>query len=114
MNVSISGSPVFSNKAIGRSAYQILKLTDIEGYDTTKSAEFNDESFVGKMTTSIIGGEFSTDPTKYVADNYTVKRAGDNSEDSPYKYTVVAKSSLDAGVYMSGMSVLQLPYYIDG
>ena len=70
MKVSISGNAVLKTSATSRGAYQVLKLTDIEGYNTKKSAGFNKEALVGKVTTSITGGTFSSAPTSYLAEGY--------------------------------------------
>ena len=70
MNVSISGSAELNTKASVRNAYDVLSLKDI-GVDNPKEG-FNNNDYVGKVSTSIIGGMFSKDPSKYVTNGYTV------------------------------------------
>ena len=70
MNVSISGSAELNTKESVRNAYDVLSLKDI-GVDNPKEG-FNNNDYVGKVSTSIIGGMFSKDPSKYVTNGYTV------------------------------------------
>lgn len=64
-NITISGNAKFSTNASDRSAYQVLSLTDLGVKNP--AAGYNQESFVGKVSSSITGGYFSTDPTAYLA-----------------------------------------------
>ena len=52
---------------------------------------------VGENEISITGGKFNIDPSVYVASGYIVKRDGT----SAYTYTVLVKSNLTSGIYMS-------------
>lgn len=57
----------------------------------------------------LVGGTFSSDPSDYVAANTIVRRNGS----SAYTYTVLAKSDLKSGVYLTDPSgALASRYYI--
>ena len=69
MDVSISGSAKLSAKSSSRAAYQVVGFSEIgvepaEGYGIAEN--------VGKVASSITGGTFSSDPSKYVAAGYVV------------------------------------------
>lgn len=85
--VDISNNAKFSTNASDRSAYQVLSLTDL-GVENP-AAGYNQESFVGKVSSSITGGYFTTDPTAYVASGYAAK----SSNKSGYTYMVATKDS---------------------
>lgn len=63
--VEISGNAKFSTNASDRSAYQVLSLTDLGVKNP--AAGYNQNNLVGKVTSSITGGYFTTDPTAYLA-----------------------------------------------
>lgn len=67
MNVNITGG-TFKTTSKNRSAYDVLSLTDIGV--TNPTGGFGNKEYVGKVSTSIKGGKFSTDVTKYVANKY--------------------------------------------
>ena len=89
--VTISGDAKFSTNAVGRSAYQVLTLSDI-GVDSPEGG-YNNSDNVGKVSTSITSGYFTSDPSKYCDDGLTgVANTGSNS--STYPFTV-GKSIVD-------------------
>ena len=90
--------------------------------DTTAVINIKNGSFNGKIqkgggpgseTISITGGTFSFDPSTKVKNNgtdYIVKRAG---SEGAYTYTVLAKSGLTSGVYLTDPSgALASNYYV--
>ena len=90
--------------------------------DTTAVINIKNGSFNGKIqkgggpgseTISITGGTFSSDPSVYVVGNGNtniVKRAG---SEGAYTYTVLAKSGLTSGVYLTDPSgALASNYYV--
>lgn len=89
MSVTISGNVVMTNKATDRSAYQVLNLTDLGV--TEPVAGYNNSEYIGKVSSSITGGTFNTNPKDYVpAAGYTVaKKDG--------VYTVSAKAVKEDG-----------------
>ncbi len=70
MNVNITGG-TFKTTSKNRGAYDVLSLTDIGV--STPTGGFGNKEYVGKVGTSIKGGTFNTDITKYVADKYVAK-----------------------------------------
>lgn len=82
-----------------------------------KNGSFNGEiqkgGGPGSETISITGGTFSSDPSVYVVGNGSaniVKRAG---SEGAYTYTVLAKSGLTSGVYLTDPSgALANNYYV--
>lgn len=83
MGVTISGNVVMTNKATDRSAYQVLNLTDLGV--TAPVAGYNNSEYIGKVSSSVTGGTFNTNPKDYVpTTGYTVAKKGD-------VYTVSAK-----------------------
>ena len=90
--------------------------------DTTADINIKNGSFNGEIqkgggpgseTISITGGTFSFDPSTKVKNNgtdYIVKRAG---SEGAYTYTVLAKSGLTSGVYLTDPSgALASNYYV--
>lgn len=76
MGVTISGNVVMTNKATDRSAYQVLNLTDLGV--TAPVAGYNNSEYIGKVSSSVTGGTFNTNPKDYVpAADYTVAKKGD-------------------------------------
>jgi hypothetical protein len=90
MSVTISGNVVMTNKATDRSAYQVLNLTDLEV--TAPEAGYNNSEYIGKVSSSITGGTFNTNPKDYVpAAGYTVAKAASGL------YTVSTKTVKEDG-----------------
>ena len=90
MSVTISGNVVMTNKATDRSAYQMLNLTDLGV--TEPVAGYNNSEYIGKVSSSITGGTFSTNPKDYVpAAGYTVAKAANGL------YTVSTKTVKEDG-----------------
>lgn len=90
MGVTISGNVVMTNKATDRSAYQVLNLTDLGV--TEPVAGYNNSEYIGKVSSSITGGTFNTNPKDYVpAAGYTVAKAASGL------YTVSTKTVKEDG-----------------
>lgn len=102
MSVTISGNVVMTNKATDRSAYQVLNLTDLGV--TTPKAGYNNSEYIGKVSSSITGGTFNTNPKDYVpTTGYTVAKKGD-------VYTVSAKDKNKDGTIAETSAVkLEVP-----
>ena len=91
--------------------------TDTTAVINIKNGSFNGEiqkgGGPGSETISITGGTFSFDPSTKVKNNgtdYIVKRAG---SEGAYTYTVLAKSGLTSGVYLTDPSgALASNYYV--
>ena len=91
--------------------------TDTTAVINIKNGSFNGEiqkgGGPGSETISITGGTFSFDPSTKVKNNgtdYIVKRAG---SEGAYTYTVLAKSGLTSGVYLTNPSgALASNYYV--
>ena len=91
--------------------------TDTTAVINIKNGSFNGEiqkgGGPGSETISINGGTFSFDPSTKVKNNgtdYIVKRAG---SEGAYTYTVLAKSGLTSGVYLTDPSgALASNYYV--
>ena len=91
--------------------------TDATAVINIKNGSFNGEiqkgGGPGSETISITGGTFSFDPSTKVKNNgtdYIVKRAG---SEGAYTYTVLAKSGLTSGVYLTDPSgALASNYYV--
>lgn len=91
-SVEISGNAKFSTNASDRSAYQVLSLTDL-GVENPAEG-YNQENFVGKVSSSISGGYFTTDPSAYCVNGKT----GISSGLANYPWTVCTKSDTKAEV----------------
>ena len=84
--ITISGNAKFSTNAADRNAYDVLKLSDI---GVTNPAEgYNKSELIGKVSSSITGGYFTTDPSNYCAENLT----GIPSTELGYAFTVGEKA----------------------
>ena len=66
--VTISGDARFSTNATDRSAYQVLSLEDIGVDVDSAESGYGTEGLVGKVSTSITSGYFTTDPSEYLAE----------------------------------------------
>ena len=66
--------------------------------------DYFDASHTGKVAVS--GGIFTVNPTAYVTDTHIVRKDGDA------QFTVVAKSNLTSGVYMSNPADFLAPGYV--
>ena len=95
-DVSISGSAALHSIAEGRSVYQVLSLKDI-GVDSPAEG-FNNSEYVGKVQSSITGGTFSSDVSKYVPTGYESAKIEEG------KYVVRTASNLEAEATVSGDS----------
>ena len=84
-NITISGDAKFATNCTTRDAYQVVGFKDlnvepINGYGKAE--------LVGKISSAISGGYFTSDPHDYVADGYTEV----TSDKSGYDYMVVKKT----------------------
>ena len=104
MKISITGGK-FTTASTKRNAYDVLTLEDIgvsnpkEGYGVVNNL----------VTTSITGGSFSTDVSKFVADKYTVNKTNNT-------YTVVENKVLettDEKVILESEEALNRNYYLE-
>lgn len=90
--ITISGNAKFSTNAADRNAYDVLKLSDI---GVTNPAEgYNKSELIGKVSSSISGGYFTTDPSSYLVAN----KAAVESDLTGYNYMVADKKSTPATV----------------
>lgn len=87
--VTISGDAKFSTNAVGRSAYQVLTLSDI-GVDSPEGG-YNNSDNVGKVSTSITSGYFTSDPSKYCAEGLTGLPGQYVVDGNTYQYMVGKK-----------------------
>lgn len=84
--ITISGDAKLATTTSNRKAYDVLSLSDI-GVTNPKTG-YGIPELVGKVSTAVSGGYFTTDPSAYVASGYV---AG-TSDVSGYSYKVVAKT----------------------
>lgn len=90
--ITISGNAKFSTNTADRNAYDVLKLSDI---GVTNPAEgYNKSELIGKVSSSISGGYFTTDPSSYLVAN----KAAVESDLTGYNYMVADKKSTPATV----------------
>lgn len=85
--ITISGDAKLATTTSNRKAYDVLSLSDI-GVTNPKTG-YGIPELVGKVSTAVSGGYFTTDPSAYVASGYV---AG-TSDVSGYSYKVVAKTN---------------------
>ena len=104
MKISITGGK-FTTASTTRNAYDVLTLKDIgvsnpkEGYGVVNNL----------VTTSITGGSFNTDVSKFVTDKYTVNKTNNT-------YTVVENKVLettDEKVILESEEALNRNYYLE-
>ena len=81
--VNISGDAVLNSSVDGRGAYQVLSLADVGVIEP--AAGYGKEEYVGKVSTTITGGTFSSKP------------------DADYIATGYAATKNDAGKYVVGL-----------
>ena len=74
---------------------------NILGGDITGALQTYGSGENATATIAVKGGTFSSDPTAYVAENGTSNIVKRNGSAESYTYTVMAKSGLTSGVYMS-------------
>lgn len=104
MKISITGGK-FTTASTKRNAYDVLTLEDI-GVSNPKAGYGVVNNLV---TTSITGGSFSTDVSKFVADKYTVNKTNNT-------YTVVENKVLettDEKVILESEEALNKNYYLE-
>lgn len=88
--ITISGNAKFSTNAADRNAYDVLKLSDI---GVTNPAEgYNKSELIGKVSSSITGGYFTTDPTPYCGTKDGKQLTGIPSTEPGYAFTVGEKA----------------------
>ena len=104
MKISITGGK-FTTASTKRNAYDVLTLEDI-GVSNPKAGYGVVNNLV---TTSITGGSFNTDVTKFVGDKYTVNKTNNT-------YTVVENKVLettDEKVILESEEALNKNYYLE-
>lgn len=104
MKISITGGK-FTTASTTRNAYDVLTLKDI-GVSNPKAGYGLINNLV---TTSITGGSFNTDVTKFVADKYIVNKTNDT-------YTVVENKVLettDEKVILESEEAFNRDYYLE-
>ena len=104
MKISITGGK-FTTASTTRNAYDVLTLKDI-GVSNPKAGYGEVNNLV---TTSITGGSFNTDVTKFVADKYTVNKTNNT-------YTVVENKVLettDEKVILESEEALNRNYHLE-
>ena len=87
-NVTISGDAKFATNSAERNAYQVVSFADM---NATPITGFGTSELVGKVSTGITGGLFSSDPSDYV-DSTTHHVDGSNNSDYPYEVKVGPKA----------------------
>ena len=92
--ITISGNAKFSTNAADRNAYDVLKLSDI---GVTNPAEgYNKSELIGKVSSSITGGYFTTDPTPYCGKDADGNQlTGIPSTEPGYAFTVGEKANTE-------------------
>lgn len=85
--ITISGDAKLATTTSNRKAYDVLSLSDIGV--TNPVTGYGNKNLVGKVSTAISGGYFTSDPSDYCADNLT----GVSSGNTTYPWTVGEKSA---------------------
>lgn len=85
--ITISGDAKLATTTSNRKAYDVLSLSDIGV--TNPDTGYGNKNLVGKVSTAISGGYFTSDPSDYCADNLT----GVSSGNTTYPWTVGEKSA---------------------
>lgn len=85
--ITISGGAKLATTTSNRKAYDVLSLSDIGV--TNPDTGYGNKNLVGKVSTAISGGYFTSDPSDYCADNLT----GVSSGNTTYPWTVGEKSA---------------------
>ena len=75
MNVNISGTAVLNSIASNREAYDVLSLKDIGVTDP--KAGYDNSEYVGKTSSVISAGTFSSNPKEYVAEGANIYKYND-------------------------------------
>ena len=71
------------------------------------------KSSTSKATIAVSGGKFSSDPSAYVVNNGSANIVKRDGSEGAYTYTVLARSSLTSGVYLTDPSgALASNYYV--
>lgn len=83
--ITISGDAKLATTTSNRKAYDVLSLSDIGV--TNPDTGYGNKNLVGKVSTAISGGYFTTDPSAYCVTGKT----GVSSSDSTYPWTVGEK-----------------------
>lgn len=87
--VTISGDAKFSTNAVERSAYQVLTLSDIGV--VSPEGGYNNSDNVGKVSTSITSGYFTSDPSEYCPEGLTGLPGQYVVDGNTYQYMVGKK-----------------------
>ncbi len=86
--INISGNATFSTTTTNRNAYDVLSLSDIGV--TNPAAGYGNEDLVGKVSTAISAGTFSSDVTKYCANGTMAAE----QEDGTYKVVPIPEKTI--------------------
>ena len=84
-NVTISGDAKFATNSAERSAYQVVSFADM---NATPIEDYGKSDLVGKVSTAITGGLFSSDVTKYCAEGLMAVENKDTTTKTTYPYTI--------------------------
>ena len=101
--VNISGDAVLNSSVDGRGAYQVLSLADVGVNEPAKG--YGKEEYVGKVSTTITGGTFSSDPSKNTngeATNYLATGYAATLQDGKYVVGLKADDGMEAGGTATG------------
>ncbi len=90
-NISISGDAKLTSTSTSRKSYQVLSLGDIGVTDSAYGANS------GKVSTTITGGTFTTDPSDYLEDDYQAVLGKDKLYTVKPVYTVTVDEKIENG-----------------
>ena len=90
-NISISGDAKLTSTSTSRKSYQVLSLDDISVTDSAYGANS------GKVSTTITGGTFTTDPSDYLEDDYQAVLGKDKLYTVKPVYTVTVDEKIENG-----------------
>ena len=90
-NISISGDAKLTSTSTSRKSYQVLSLDDIGVTDSAYGANS------GKVSTTITGGTFTTDPSDYLEDDYQAVLGKDKLYTVKPVYTVTVDEKIENG-----------------
>ena len=90
-NISISGDAKLTSTSTSRKSYQVLSLDDIGVTDSAYGANS------GKVSTTITGGTFTTDPSDYLEDDYQAVLGKDELYTVKPVYTVTVDEKIENG-----------------
>ena len=106
-NVTISGDAKFATNSAERNAYQVVSFADmgaepIDGFDKTE--------LVGKVSTTISGGYFTSDPSAYLAEGKGLVTSDQNA----FAYKVGDKATDVETAVTAGEAAVTIPEGVTG